>query len=154
MCLLPNGDCLEFGHMVNPATGQDEPYKEYWHSADPLPVPAGVDDAKLCFVAQVASPANVEGVVIRIGGRIQGIISRRQSDDAELIEVERWTCEGVNAKQPSRESIASMLQDGWSKDPRSTGSFVPLSWLTSPIRGIGDNLEYAGLLWNITEVQQ
>lgn len=153
MCLLPNGDCLEFGHMVNPATGHDEPYKEYWTSANPLPNPDGLDDSKVCLVARPASPSNIEGAVIRIGGRIQGVISRL-IDGVETVEVERWTREPGATEQSVRISGAgnSSPRGEWYRDPRSTGSFVPVQWLNSSGRSIGDNVEHAGILWNLTEL--
>lgn len=140
--------------MVHPATGKDEPYKEYWCSAEPLANLDGSDDSKVCLVAHVASPSNIEGVVIRIGGRIQGIISRRQHDDNETIEVERWTREQGDTTRSARESGAGDggQQGNWYRDPRSTGSFVPVEWLNSSGRNIGDNVEHRGILWNLTEV--
>lgn len=154
MCLLPNGECLEFGHMINPATGRDEPYKEYWCSAGPLPRPDGADDSKICLVARVASPSNTEGVVIRIGGRVQGIISRRQDDGTLVIEVERWTRDPKATEQSDHQcgENSSTSRSEWYRDPRSTGSFVPVEWLDSSERRIGDNHEHNEILWNLTEL--
>lgn len=154
MCILPNGDCLEFGQMVNPQTGRDEPYKEYWCSAEPLPHPEGIDDAKSCLAAQVASPTNVEGVVIRIGGRMQGILSRRHNDGTETIEVERWMRTPAGTGETKPDLTTQSASGTWSRDPRSTGNFVPHAWLTGSGRRLGENIEYNDVLWNITELQQ
>lgn len=155
MCILPNGDCLEFGHMVNSLTGQDEPYKEYWCSAEPVPHSEGIDDSKSCIVAHVASPTKVEGTIIRIGGRMQGILSRTLSDGTDAIEVERWIRDTAVTSGPhSNFSTNSPPPGTWTRDPRSTGSFIPSSWLTEQGRSLGENLEFSGILWNVTELQQ
>lgn len=153
MCILPNGDCLEFGHMVNPQTGRDEPYKEYWGSAEPIPHPEAIDDSKSCIVAQVASPSNVEGIVIKIGGRLQGILSRMNNDGTESIEVERWMRDLAGIGELTHDLGTSPSSGAWSRDPRSIGSFVPCAWLIEQSRNLGDNIEFNGLLWNITELQ-
>lgn len=147
MCLLPNGDCLEFGQMMNPLSGKEEPYKEYWRSAEPLPTSDGTDDSKLCIAAHVAGPANVEGIIIRIGGRIQGITSRRHENGTHTIEVERWVREPAPTAKPTEEV------NGWFRDVRSSGR-MPCAWLCGPIDGLGQTLDFNGLLWNITELQR
>lgn len=152
MCILPNGDCLEFGHMINPQTGQDEPYKEYWCSAEPVPHPEDIDDSKSCIVAHVASPTKVEGTIIRIGGRMQGILSRRQSDGTESVEVERWTRGTAIISRQMSGSSTSSPPGTWTRDPRSTGSFIPSSWLIEQGRSLSENLEFNGVLWNIAEL--
>lgn len=154
MCILPNGDCLEFGHMVNPLSGQDEPYKEYWRSAEPIPHPDGIDDSKSCIVAQVASPTKVEGIVIRVGGRMQGILSRTHGDGTESVEVERWIRDTAVSNEQRSNLSTSSSSSTWTRDVRSTGSFIPSSWLTEPGRSLGENFEFNGVLWNITELQQ
>jgi hypothetical protein len=139
---------------VNPQTGRDEPYKEYWSSAEPIPHPDGIDDAKLCIAAHVTSPTNVEGIVIRVGGRMQGILSRENNDGNQSIEVERWTRNTVGTSEQSSHLSTSSSSGTWTRDPRSTGSFVPYSCLTGQGRSLGENIEFNGLLWNITELDQ
>ena len=153
MFMLMNGDCLEMGIMANPTSGLKELYKEYWHSADTLLDPSGQDDSNVCIVASASSPAAVEGIIIRLGGRVQGITSRRDQDGTQLVEVERWV-RGTSRHSKPVEDYSKYASSGpWSRDIRSNG-FFPGGWLCMPDRQIGDNLEYNGILWQITEVHR
>lgn len=151
MFLLLNGDCLEMGMTMNPLSGQKELYKEYWHSGEKLPTETGEDDSNICIVACASSPAEVEGLVIRLGGRVQGITSRRDQDGAQTVEVERWVRDAARHVQQASEHSTGAPAGPWSRDVRSSG-FLPGGWLCMPGRQIGDNMEHNGILWQITEV--
>lgn len=154
MCLLPNGDSLEFGHMVNPASGKDESYKEYWCSAKPLSDSDSSDDSKVCIVAHVTGSPNTKGLAIRIGGYMQAILSTREDDGTETIHYERWTREtstSANHIDPDNHSVRAV---GWLADTRSNGHHAPVAWLNSREVKVGDKLEHTGLSWNLTEVHQ
>lgn len=151
MFLLMNGDCLEMGIMKNPATGKEELYKEYWHSAEKLPNPNGQDDENICLVACATSPASVKGIVIRLGGRVQGIISSGDESGQQTVEVERWTRDRNSTRAlPVDQYISEAPPGPWSRDVRSSG-FLPGGWLCLPGCQVGDSLEYNGILWQVTE---
>lgn len=151
MFLLMNGDCLEMGTMLNPLSRQKELYKEYWHSGEHLPDQNGVDDANTCIVAHVSSSAAVEGVIIRLGGRVQGIISRRDEGGSQILEVERWVRETSQHGKPIEQYSTDAAGGPWSRDIRSSG-FLPVGWLSIRDRQVGDNIEHNGILWQVTEV--
>lgn len=151
MFMLTNGDCLEMGMMVNPISRQKELYKEYWHTAEKLPTGTGDDDSNVCIVASVSSPAEVSGVVIRVGGRVQGITSRRHQDGTQTVEVERWVRDTTRPVQQASEHSTGAPAGPWSRDTRSSGS-LPCGWLCMPGRQVGDNGEHNGIRWQITEV--
>ncbi|KAK5074998.1 hypothetical protein LTS08_005424 [Lithohypha guttulata] len=146
MFILTNGDCLEMGVMLNPATGKDELYKEYWCSASAVPRSDDVDDSTTCVVAKVTESASVKGIMIRLGGNVQGIMSIRKEDGSESIEVERW----VRGK-PQHTVDEDFLRE-WSKDIRSNGS-LPCSWLCMSVKQVGQKLEYNDTIWEVTEFQ-
>lgn len=151
MFLLMNGDCLEMGIMNNPNSGQKELYKEYWHSAEKLLDSDGLDDSNTCIVARVINPPSSQGIIIRLGGRVQGIFLSRQEDGRETIEVERWTRESSTHARPVQEYSQDVPEGPWSRDVRSSG-FLPAGWLCMPGKKVGDTLEYNGVDWRISEV--
>lgn len=152
MFLLMNGDCLEMGIMENPATGTKDLYKEYWHSAERLPNPDGEDDDSVCIVAQASNPASVQGIVIRSGGRVQGITSRKEKDGRQIVEVERWIRDrNMPLSRPVNAAGESRPPGPWSRDIRSS-SYLPCGWLCLSGRYVGESLEFNGILWKIVEV--
>lgn len=152
MFMLMNGDCLEMGIMHNPATGKEELYKEYWHGAEKLLGPDGQDDANVCLVARTCTPALSDGVLVRLGGRVQGIVARRDASGQQTIEVERWTRDHTLTRAlPVDEYVGEMPPEAWYRDVRSSGLF-PGGWLCLPGRRVGDTLQYNGIAWQVTEV--
>ncbi len=66
---LPNGDELETGEMINPATGRFEAYEEVWRD-EHLPSVSHV------MVLRLTDGQRTCGVFIRIGAWAQGVIQR------------------------------------------------------------------------------
>ena len=97
------------------------------------------------------SPKDGRGVVIKLGGRIQGIIARRQKENQSVVEVERWLCKNRDATQQSSAADSRDTQSTWSRDVRSNAR-LPKDWLCAKDRSIGDKFEYDGLTWRISEV--
>lgn len=151
MFMLTNGDCMECGIMLNPATGKNELYKEYWCGAHVLPVPGGEYDANSCVVAKVVSPGRVRGIVIKLGGRVQGILERQREDDTPVIEIERWIRGSHSFARPLDSAEKGEVQGPWSRDIRSNAR-LPGGWLCMGPHKIGDELEFNGVSWRICEV--
>lgn len=154
MFTLGNGDCMEMGMMVNPASGRKELYKEYWCGADVLPRSDGVDDSKVCLVAETCNSTNTQGFLIRIGGRVQGIISSTDSGASRAVGVERWARGGISCGKPVREVGKHSPDATWTRDDRSSAR-LPCSWLcTSEQQQVGDSIEHNGIMWQIIEVHR
>ena len=152
MIFLPSGDCLEMGVMPNPATGKEQLYKEIWSSAKPLPGLDGVDDAKLCVVAHTVSPNSCKGIVIRLGGRLQAVLSQSHEGGKQTFEVERRVRGNDQSSGPVTAVIADDIPGGsWYCDIRSSGN-MPVAWLCMQGRYVGQQLEHNGITWEVTEV--
>jgi hypothetical protein len=78
---LPNGDEIERGEMVNPATGRIERYEELWR-ADSLPAGSRVR----VLVRRDLAAARVRGVFIRVASWAQLVTE----DDAGRVGARRW----------------------------------------------------------------
>lgn len=123
---LPGGDQVEFGTLEHPDTGEMSLFKEYWTK------PANTDDAEIFARAVYEENGQVKGLMIRVGGWIQGI--RQTSDKA--VEVGRWRKE-----------------TGWNADilsPREVDQAFPWSWL-SETRQSGDEQTCQGRKWTVVE---
>ncbi|KAN0117931.1 hypothetical protein V8E51_003908 [Hyaloscypha variabilis] len=71
MIVQENGEVLEVGRMVNPATGKEESYEECWIDVD-----LQAED-NVGWVIRVQNEVEgVRGVVIRVGAWIQGVLRR------------------------------------------------------------------------------
>ncbi|KAB5585226.1 hypothetical protein GE09DRAFT_19101 [Coniochaeta sp. 2T2.1] len=85
MRIYPDGRSVEVGSMANPATGIVTPYEEVWMEGE-------VDAGEGGMVLQTETPeegGRRRGVVVRVGGRIQGIL--RVGDG---VGVQRWERSG------------------------------------------------------------
>lgn len=80
-----DGSTLEYGEMVNPATGKVEKYEESWVDFDVENVRG--EKGKRGWVMKTKADVSVEvrGMVIRVGQFIQGIVKRGGD-----IGIERW----------------------------------------------------------------
>ncbi|KAK5939638.1 hypothetical protein PMZ80_008017 [Knufia obscura] len=153
MFLLMNGDCVEMGKVLNPMSGQIELYKEMWCSAEELSDHDGEDDSTTCVVAHVSGPTGIEGTMIRLGGRVQGITARHDQKGTQIVEVERWIRGGSHQVKPKQHDREDVSAGPWCRDNRSSG-FLPAGWLSMPGRQIGVRLERDGLVWQVTEVHR
>lgn len=84
----PNGEVMEYGIMVNPASGKEEKYTECWVDLDIESLDG--ESRKRGWVLKTESGeegkgGKTKGMVARIGGYIQGVV--RRGDD---VSVERW----------------------------------------------------------------
>jgi hypothetical protein len=84
MVVLGDGEEVERGEMVNPATGKLEKYEESWRHIRPL-------GEKIGWVLKAEAPGQ-RGVVVRIGGFAQGILRH-----GEEVGVKRWRFMGGTA---------------------------------------------------------
>ncbi|GJE85213.1 hypothetical protein PsYK624_012910 [Phanerochaete sordida] len=71
--VLANGDELETGEMLNPATGATEPYEEVWREEDVVPG-TKVVALQLVDVHPDGSPGPVRGVFVQVGDWAQGVV--------------------------------------------------------------------------------
>lgn len=132
--LLANGDSIEIGTMVNPKSGKQEMYKEYWTAPKPAPITLNP-----CIAAIMDGPDD-KGFLIRIGDLLQGI-ARSGSD----MWLERWSRSHGN-------------EGSWDKDPRSKigddqeDVMIPSMWIAEDRRRLGDRLQAKGRTWEIVEV--
>lgn len=138
MFLLQNGDTLEMGTMVNPLTGRNQLYKEYWTSAThPRNVPDSHSNLKYSVVAVAEDGA---GMIIRIDGRIQGIV--RDSSEPRTVNAGRW----------------ELIEDGtgvvsWQPDRRNSAD-LPWKWLAQSGCEVGDTITEQGRVWKVTECRR
>jgi hypothetical protein len=77
MIVLGNGETVERGQMVNPATGEMTPYEESWADIRPL-------GEKVGWVVK-GQGEGARGMVVRIGGFAQGVL-RKGSE----VGMRRW----------------------------------------------------------------
>lgn len=75
----PNGEVLEYGVMVNPGKGVEEKYEECWNDLE-------IEGEKKGWVLKVEDEGEgVKGMLIRIGGTVQGVLRR-----VAEVSVGRW----------------------------------------------------------------
>ncbi|KAK4943015.1 hypothetical protein LTR10_017400 [Elasticomyces elasticus] len=163
MFMLPNGDCIEVGMMMNPDTRTVMMYKEYWTTPSTEPGSAGIwlgpGSGGLrrtpCFVARTqGADESKSGVIIRVGDFCQGIARHEEKG----VLVERWQ-RIPTSRDPPREDIDG--GDGvseWSKDWRSntvvddrTEGLVPCMWICRGNRRLGDEVVVHGIRWKVVE---
>lgn len=71
-----DGDTLEKGAMAHPVTGEITPYEELWTDLDiEGPFEELDEESKVCVVMKLDDPLyQAKGLLVRIGGRIQGVV--------------------------------------------------------------------------------
>lgn len=71
-----DGDTLEKGEMAHPLTGEIIPYEELWTDLDiDGPFKELGEEEKVCVVLMLdGSEDGAKGMVVRIGGMIQGVV--------------------------------------------------------------------------------
>lgn len=157
---LINGECLETGAMLNSATGRIESYKEYWAGVEKLVKDKDQDDTDVCMVARVIAPKSAQGMIIRIGGRIQGVIATQTADGNKSFDFERLI-RGPFHHGVEFERLGTP-NDIWYRDERSSCS-LPVRWLckhdpwlnfelhpNDPPSRVGEQLLHNDLTWEIT----
>jgi len=89
-----DGDTLETGEMVNPATGKWEGYEERWYDLDVLAVDApkgekgsNEEGKRKGWVLRTSDEESekVRGMIARVGQFIQGVVK-----NGENVGAERW----------------------------------------------------------------
>jgi hypothetical protein len=102
MIVRENGEVLEVGRMVNPATGKEEIYEECWINVDLQ----AEDDVG--WVVRVQNEVQgVRGVVIRVGAWIQGVLRR----DGDFV-LGRWRHDASKNEGGSRRwNVLVMIGD-------------------------------------------
>ena len=102
MFVQDNGEILEAGRMVNPATGREEVYEECWVDVEIL------EGDNTGWVARLQSEGNrVRGVVVRLGGWLQGFLRR----DEECV-VGRWSYDASNEEhKPQHWDVLVIIGD-------------------------------------------
>jgi hypothetical protein len=86
---LPNGDVLESGVMMNPASGIVEPFEEIWRDEEVI------DGTRVLVLVKRSQSEgekgeNLEGVWVLVGSVAQGVV---RSDDGKVSAC-RWRCGG------------------------------------------------------------
>lgn len=84
MYIQPNGEVLEYGTMVNPATGKEERYEECWVDLEIKVVGEERERRSWCLRVE-DEEKEIKGCVIRIGGYISGVLRR-----GEDVVCARW----------------------------------------------------------------
>lgn len=152
----PNGDVLEKGTTVNPATGGLLEYEELWSDLDIRTI--GVEAKRVCIVLKAEAENQVnKGMVIRIGGWCQGILQ-----SGEDITVERWqwvnqTESGANngsmthARQEDT-SAKDEKEGNWERVVRLGNHNLPCGVTFEPDL-LGDNakVDFGNLEWKVVE---
>ncbi|EFX05853.1 hypothetical protein CMQ_3922 [Grosmannia clavigera kw1407] len=132
---LPDGNYLEKGEMVNPATGKMAPYEEVWIDVQPVATSPSEVGAMRCVVVQLHDDAaGTRGVVERLGQFCQGIVRTA----AKGITVERWQW---------------TADKGWQRTFRLGTGSIPCQQLVHETRLLeeGDILHDNGHLWTVIE---
>lgn len=167
MFLLPNGDCMEVGIMLDPKTRTAGFYKEYWSSPDVEPGSGGLRK-RPCVVAKTVLPGKVQGpfvdrsgVIIRVGNYCQGIVQHAQKDERKYaVSVERWVQRPVErnpalaASDSAEVGEVEWLKDWRSNTPGAEGTEVslPCMWVCGENRKIGEEVVVHSVTWRIVEV--
>ena len=151
----PNGDVLEKGSMVDPATGLVTEYEELW--ADLEIDTIGAEEKHMCIVLK-AEPENKlnKGMVVRIGGWCQGILQT-----GEDITVERW--QWIKKANPPTKSgsaphqentFAKEAEEGnWERVMRLGSAFLPcgVTFETDLVKDNG-KVVFGNLEWKVVEI--
>jgi hypothetical protein len=146
MFLLKNDDAMEIGVMVNPSTGKEEVYKEYW-TGPPTESEADEPLKLSCVVAEKSSDAldDTRGLIVRVGNYCQGLLEIGQAGSRDIC-VERFIKIADSGK--------------WNRDRRSgtsnaahgTSSLsVPCTWVCEE-RKLGDVIRVSEATWTIVEL--
>ena len=150
----PNGDVLEKGSNVDPATGLVSEYEELW--ADLEIDVIGAEEKRVCIVLK-AKPENElnKGMVIRIGGWCQGILQ-----SGEDITVERWqwvdkakSCAKNTSGTHQEDTLGKEGKEGnWERVMRMGRAFLPcgLTFETDLVRDNGKAV-FGNLEWKVIE---
>ena len=154
LCILPNGDCTEFGMSKNPESGKVEMYKEYWTS----PPPGSDEQLKIkpCVVAEIVRDDDFggpecRGLAIRVGDYCQGILGRGTPGDTSVFKIERWTKSSIdgNWEGDQRNGKVTAAQ---SELPTSPSTWIPCIWLCEEYRALGDEIRHGHTHWKVTEI--
>ena len=121
MFLLPNGDCIEMGIMLNPETGKEELYKEYWTAAPST----GVHRPGYIVAEWVEESGYLRGIAIRVADYLQ-VIKRPLKDDGPVQVLRSSLQKGGHAHEPR-----------WEVDSRCRSLGVD-KWLVGPDLEVGD----------------
>lgn len=138
---------LEWGEMVNPATGYMSPYEECWRDLDVLDIDSPDDRPMKWSIVLITESKGVKGMVIRVGQYCQGIVRA----DGE-VTIERWRWRGScddSEDDDSKDGEAA----GWERIARLGRLFLPCALTFDPTElKVGAQIEYSGYEWEAREV--
>ncbi|KAI1618619.1 hypothetical protein EDD37DRAFT_274523 [Exophiala viscosa] len=162
MFLLPNGNCIEVGMMMNPDTRKVMMYKEYWTTPSTEPGSGGIwlrGSGGLrrtpCVVARTqGADESKSGVIIRVGDFCQSIARHEEKG----VLVERWQRLPISWEPPREDIDGGDGVTEWSKDWRSntakddhTEDLMPCMWICRGNRRLGDEIVVHGIKWKVVE---
>ncbi|SMR45746.1 unnamed protein product [Zymoseptoria tritici ST99CH_1E4] len=135
---LPNGDTLETGSMINPATGRKTAYEEKW--SDVALQSTGRKDGKVgCVVLQLHNDAEkARGMVVRVGQVCQGIMRV-----GEKLTVEQW----VWSEEESKST--------WARRVRMGDLWMPCGLAMEPAKLVmGGKVAFGDYEWEVVELTE
>lgn len=106
MVMLPTGEELEVGQMLNVETGRVELYKEWWVGVRNPGPGSTFTDKQFCFLAKLRGATDTvkSGVLIRVRGYVQMIV-QLTNGDVQVARIEwqtdRWHVDRRNTANPA-----------------------------------------------------
>jgi len=163
MFLLPNGNCIEVGMMMNPDTRSVMMYKEYWTTPSTeissggiwlMPGSGGLRRTPCVVATTQGADESESGVIIRVGDFCQSIARHEKKG----VLVERWQRIPISYEPPREDIDGGDGKTEWSKDWRSntakddhTEGLMPCMWICRGNRRPGEEVVVHGVTWKVVE---
>lgn len=137
MHILPNGDILEAGRTIDPASGHDCEYEEIWSVEDIQVTNLTTENKPEYLCLQMNNGKHQRGRVIVLGQYCQGI-----QRDGNNVTVERWVWESDKRE--------------WKLERKVGSGIIPCSLAIAECESLqaGVCLNFEGFEWNVLEKGQ